>query len=206
MSNIYKQPGFGTTAAIGVISVIITLGLLALSWYMILPDIETNAQQATTLENEVKDLQDKLSEIDEAENLIAQISSSVDKVEMSLPENEKVPELLVSVSSMAWAAGITELSDISLGSNVESEETNYYAAGFTLSGKALYADLITLLNNLFNNVRTININSINITPAETETEGEVVEPGLITFTIIGSTYSQPEEISTTSATETSEVE
>lgn len=191
------QKGSATIGIIIGVSVLITVGLMFYTWKQLLPNLISAHQSKNQLKSEVSDLKAKLDEIKQAQSVVNHIKPSLSSLELALPNNDQFPEMLVMMDAMAQDSGLTDVSTLNLGTT-DASTTNtdsYKPATFSITASGFYENAIVFLDNLYNNIRTVEINTITLSTAgesEGGAEGATLVPGQLTFTFSGFTYSRPD--------------
>lgn len=190
------------SAAIGVIigvSIVMTAGLLFYCWKQLVPALNSAYQSKLQLKSEVAELEIKIDELQKAQSIVNRIKPSLSSLELALPNNSQFPEILVSISVMAQGSGLTKVSTLDIGTNdtAANNTDSYKPSTFSITASGLYENAIVFLDNLYNNIRTVEIDSISFT-TEAESgnndEGSTAVPGQLNFTFSGFTYSRPDTV------------
>lgn len=190
-NKITQFKGSVAVGVIGALCAIISAGLLTILWYKIVPDIKQNTSTLTVVKADVKSLQDKLDELKATEKVTDRMAPSVGIIDMAFPENEQIPELLVSTSAMGLASGLQELSDLNLGTSTDAATSGYATSTVSLTGTAEYQPILNFLDSLYSNIRTMDIRSVTLSPKESSDDTENSQPtGALSFTLDGNVYSQ----------------
>lgn len=185
------------------ISVLITGGLLFYSWSQLLPTIVSSSQSTARLKVENKELGTKVKEIKEAQVIVNRIMPSMSSLELALPETSQYPELLIMIGAMARDSGLTKVSALNVGTGNSNENAgktdttdktteSFKPATFSITADGSYENANIFLDNLYNNIRTIDIDKISLKLVEQSDENSQITPGQISFTFSGFTYSRPD--------------
>lgn len=204
-SKTIYQKGSATIGIIIGVSAVITIGLMLYTWKLLLPSLISAHQSKNQLKSEVSELKTKLDEIKQAQSVVNHIKPSLSSLELALPNNDQFPEMLVMMNAMAQDSGLTDVSALNLGT-ADASTTNtdsYKPATFSITASGFYENAVVFLDNLYNNIRTVEINTIVLsTKGESgnSDEGTTLVPGQLTFTFSGFTYSRPDTTNQTSST------
>ena len=196
-SKTIHQKGSATIGIIIGTSIVIILGIMFYTWKQLLPALSSAYQTKNQLTSEVAELKNKLNEIKQAQSVVNHIKPSLSSLELALPNNDQFPELLVMMDAMAQDSGLTDVSALNLGAT-DTSTTNtdsYKPATFSITASGFYENAIVFLDNLYNNIRTVEINTIALSSkgeSSSGTEGTTLVPGQLTFTFSGFTYSRPD--------------
>lgn len=180
------------------LSVVICGGLLSYTWKQLLPAINAANQSKIQLKSDISELKTKISELGQTQTVVNRIKPSLSSLELALPNNDQFPEMLVMIEAMAKSSGLSEVSALEIGTSdtAATNTNNYKPATFSITGLGFYENAIVFLDNLYNNIRTVEINSVALTTKETsssESGGTTTVPGQLNFTFSGYTYSRPDK-------------
>lgn len=195
------QKGSATIGIIIGVSMLITVGLMFYTWKQLLPNLISAHQSKNQLKSEISKLKTKLDEIKQAQSVVNHIKPSLSSLELALPNNDQFPEMLVMINAMAQDSGLTDVSTLNFGTT-DAAATNtdsYKPATFTITASGFYENAIVFLDNLYNNIRTVEINTIALSSkgeSGSSEEGTTLVPGQLTFTFSGFTYSRPDTTKT----------
>lgn len=185
--NIFKQTKKGS-ATIGILSgvcILIAIGLLFIIWYMILPKIQEKEQKVAIENANIKELNTSIKEVSKAKIVISRIEPSIARFDLAMPETAQYPELINSLVSVSDSSEL--LSDLTiLINNAQDSGFGYDLIGINITGESFYPNFTNLLNNLFNNLRILDVKSITITPSSSED----APAGAISFNFNGSTFAK----------------
>lgn len=182
-----KLNASATIGAISAISVILAAGIFALVWYKLLPPIKENNQKIANTKADIENLEIKLEEIKNTRDILVRLEPTLHKLEMALPDSIQLPELLVTIQAIALDSGISELQTFEVQeAETEEESNNPVKHSLTISGLGAFENIVNLIRDLYNNIRTFNIISISLSPDTTEG----AQAGTITFSFNGYVYSE----------------
>lgn len=177
------------TALLIFVLIVLTLLLaIFLAWPKV-KDLKQINTQVGALQGEKTALDSKIKALEEAQSQIAAAKPSIDTLNIAVPNNPAMPEILVSLESIVGRTGLVlnQLSPASTGEGVSSGE-----AKVTISVSGSYPNVIRLLETFEKNIRPIKVNSLALTSSgETGDTAATFELSLLFVPPQATTSTQP---------------
>lgn len=104
------------SSALNLLAVILTIGLLVVSWKLISPSYAANTQKLKTLDVEVANAQSKLQSLDKTRSDLSSIDSAYNIISVAVPDGTDEPNLITELEAIAVKNGIA-LPTISISSD-----------------------------------------------------------------------------------------
>lgn len=144
------------------IFVVLILSLLLtifLTWPKI-KELKDKSTEMEALKAEKLELDAKISALEDAKSQIAAAKKSIETLDLAIPPDDGMPEILVSLENMVSRAGLSlnQLTPISQGEETASSETK-----ITVSSTGSFQNIISLYQLFEKNIRPIKFNSVSLT-------------------------------------------
>ena len=171
----------------------ISLSLFSLSFFglfAIRPTLITAVsllKEVNDLRNLSQDFENKISNIISAQSEYEKIRNSITLVDKALPENSDLPKFARSMERMSIKNEIT-LNQLQIDSapvSLSKNAGNLNNFNFIMIAVGQYEKLNAFLDDVVNNIRIINISSLDFSP-----EGGT-ESGIMRMSIKGKVYYEP---------------
>lgn len=135
-------------------------------------------------EEELKLKKQKLDDLRTLSENFVKAEEDLRILELSMPKEEQIPEILVQIEAMVGEAGLT-IGDVNPKKNEKEKKVEV-----TLSVGGEYANIINLMGLLQENIRPVSISEINLSKGEKAEENANQS---LTFSLIASFPYQGEE-------------
>ncbi len=200
-------------AILSLITIIISLVLVFVFIIPFYTTIQSTKEDIIYLEEERDDLEELLSKTRQLETEYQQIKEEVQKIFLALPKEKDLPRLLVQFDALASTNGLL-LENISFGQLSENKEnlpgqpqgsdvvgepvfsaspaseggsSAFRSLPVNISVSGSYTDFKRYLDDIENNIRSMDVTSIGFTPGGS---GEVDQLDFIKFSIQLNVYYQ----------------
>lgn len=154
-----------SSSQLNLLAVLLTVGMVIISWQIISPSYHANTQKINALDSEITNAQAKLDSLDEARKGLSSIDSAYNIISVAVPDNTDEPNLITELEAIATKHNIVLPSiSISAGSSANSEETVIQAGSpitisISVSGK--FDQLNDFITDLEKSVKFFNIKNMN---------------------------------------------
>jgi len=181
------------------ITIILGLGFIAALVFLDVPGVQKilDLRRNIALEKEeLLDKQELFAKVEELTKSYEQNKESVEKADYVLPPEEKIPDLIVQLEALAFEQGLL-LEKIDIATAVKEEKSRlpeatakektvetYKTLSISLRLVGSYEAFKTFLNSVEENIRLIDIKSVDFSPESKE------EAKLFGFEITLTTYHQ----------------
>lgn len=179
-----KKTGAASLVLLSIISVLIIAGLVFFDWYNFIPNLKLKKEKVRQTQAEIDDVLAKLKKIDKTREISFKINSDINDLELSVPDNEQIPEIVVMFNSLATDSGLSGISQLTVGQVAETAY-GYKSLDLDLTIEGSYESVVTFFQNLFTNLRPLKITSIDIAPDE---EAEEENTGIISAQVTAQAF------------------
>lgn len=135
------------------------LAIIVIAYFLIYPSItkikDLNIKLGAKTE-EISSMQDKITALGIMKSALLSQQTTANKLSLAVPSNDQMPELITELDSMANASGLK------IGSILPSQESIKTATSISVGLKGDYSGLVRFLTLLENNIRPINVKTINL--------------------------------------------
>lgn len=185
--NIYnlKQKGSATISILSGVCLVIAIGLLFFTWFMLMPKIKENQQKVAVAKADVKELNTRIQEVSKAKVVLSRIEPSLPRFDLALPLSSQYPEVITTLASASNSAELLSNPTIQI-STAQDTSFGYDEIGISIDGESYYPNFVNLLNKIFSNLRVMKVSSITATPSDDEN----APAGSMSFSIQASAYAK----------------
>jgi Tfp pilus assembly protein PilO len=143
------------------LSMVIVILCLILAGLNLVPMVKVSRERASVIRNELNQAQDKLDAFDTADQRIAEIKQTIEKVAIAVPENADYQSTLVSLEAIAAKEGMA-INSLQPATAGLEKETVFPSTAFSFSTTGDYPHVSSFIKDLENNLRIMKIKTMSL--------------------------------------------
>jgi Tfp pilus assembly protein PilO len=163
------------SSLLGLVPVLALVVIIVVGYFLIAPSISAlsdTENKIATSEANIKQYQNRIDTLTSLQTQVNQNADILKKISLAYPSNDQMPEILVQIENMA------RTSNLGVNTIQPTKSSTDLIVPINLSIQGDYIGFKAFLTKMENNIRTMNIKSINLSSSVKKDEGSMINATL----------------------------